>query len=142
MPCATAEWVYAFRAMRRRHGIPDDDNRPFNVAYAAALQARKGKDGRGRGRGPLEDEVPLPSHDGEDERLTAAGPSHSPHWPMRSLTRNPFPVPQYLPPPSYVSGGYSNIYPVLDRDELVTPSKGLLVLLSLTILAVLSPVPT
>ncbi|RDX55450.1 hypothetical protein OH76DRAFT_1551896 [Lentinus brumalis] len=89
------------KAMRRRHGIPDDDNRPFNVAYAAALQARKGKDGRGRGRGPLEDEVPLPSHDGEDERLTGA-------------------VPQYLPPPSYVSGGYSNIYPVLDRDDAVS----------------------
>lgn len=36
------------RAMRRRHGIPDDDHRPFNVAYAAALQARKGQGGKSK----------------------------------------------------------------------------------------------
>ncbi|KAI0650284.1 hypothetical protein C8Q79DRAFT_376851 [Trametes meyenii] len=35
------------KAMRRRHGIPDDDHRPFNVAYAAALQARMRREGRG-----------------------------------------------------------------------------------------------
>lgn len=27
--------------MRRRHGIPDHDHRPFNVAYAAAMRARQ-----------------------------------------------------------------------------------------------------
>lgn len=27
--------------MRRRHGIPDNDHRPFNVAYAAATRARQ-----------------------------------------------------------------------------------------------------
>ena len=27
--------------MRRRHGIPDEDERPFNVAYAAAVRARE-----------------------------------------------------------------------------------------------------
>ncbi|KAH9853647.1 hypothetical protein C2E23DRAFT_822140 [Lenzites betulinus] len=37
------------KAMRRRHGIPDDDYRPFNVAYAAALQARKKREGKGQG---------------------------------------------------------------------------------------------
>ena len=43
--------------MRRRHGIPDDDHRPFNVAYAAALQARKKREGRGPGarQAPQED---------------------------------------------------------------------------------------
>lgn len=35
--------------MRRRHGIPDDDHRPFNVAYAAALQARKAREGKSHG---------------------------------------------------------------------------------------------
>lgn len=30
-------------ANRRRHGIPDDDDRPFNVAYAAAALAKKEK---------------------------------------------------------------------------------------------------
>ena len=29
------------RAMRRRHGIPDNDHRPFNVAYAAVVRARQ-----------------------------------------------------------------------------------------------------
>ncbi|TCD70798.1 hypothetical protein EIP91_001488 [Steccherinum ochraceum] len=29
------------KAMRRRHGIPDNDHRPFNVAYAAAARARQ-----------------------------------------------------------------------------------------------------
>ncbi|KAF8634802.1 hypothetical protein AX15_000714 [Amanita polypyramis BW_CC] len=28
-------------AMRRKHGIPDDDHRPFNVAYAAVQRARQ-----------------------------------------------------------------------------------------------------
>lgn len=30
--------------MRRRHGIPDEDQRPFNVAYAAAMRARGRED--------------------------------------------------------------------------------------------------
>ncbi|KAJ7639256.1 hypothetical protein FB45DRAFT_1055407 [Roridomyces roridus] len=31
-------------SMRRRHGIPDHDHRPFNVAYAAVLRARREED--------------------------------------------------------------------------------------------------
>ncbi|KIY73948.1 hypothetical protein CYLTODRAFT_485082 [Cylindrobasidium torrendii FP15055 ss-10] len=31
-------------AMRRRHGIPDSDHRPFNVAYAAAMRAQQEKE--------------------------------------------------------------------------------------------------
>ncbi|KAF9647305.1 hypothetical protein BDM02DRAFT_3117320 [Thelephora ganbajun] len=34
------------KGTRRRHGIPDTDNRPFNVAYAAALTARKENEAR------------------------------------------------------------------------------------------------
>ncbi|KAI9001414.1 hypothetical protein BD414DRAFT_33275 [Trametes punicea] len=56
------------KAMRRRHGIPDDDHRPFNVAYAAALQARKKREGKSTGvtqRPPpvitVEDEPQVPS---------------------------------------------------------------------------------
>jgi hypothetical protein len=30
--------------MRRRHGIPDNDHRPFNVAYAAAMRARQDRE--------------------------------------------------------------------------------------------------
>lgn len=36
--------VLVCRAMRRRHGIPDEDERPFNVAYAAAVRARERED--------------------------------------------------------------------------------------------------
>ncbi|KAF7981718.1 hypothetical protein HWV62_32309 [Athelia sp. TMB] len=32
------------KAMRRRHGIPDEDLRPFNVAYAAAVRAKGRED--------------------------------------------------------------------------------------------------
>ncbi|OBZ70370.1 hypothetical protein A0H81_09856 [Grifola frondosa] len=36
------------KAMRRRHGIPDNDNRPFNVAFAAATKAREERKARQR----------------------------------------------------------------------------------------------
>ncbi|TDL29631.1 hypothetical protein BD410DRAFT_780099 [Rickenella mellea] len=32
------------RQKRRKHGIPDDDHRPFNVAYAAAVRERRERD--------------------------------------------------------------------------------------------------
>ena len=36
------EYLQLFiRAMRRRHGIPDNDHRPFNVAYAAVVRTRQ-----------------------------------------------------------------------------------------------------
>ncbi|KAI0638031.1 hypothetical protein C8Q77DRAFT_1187433 [Trametes polyzona] len=45
------------KATRRRFGIPDDDHRPFNVAYAAALQ--KKREGKGR------DAPPKPARDAD-----------------------------------------------------------------------------
>ena len=48
--------------MRRRHGIPDNDHRPFNVAYAAAMRARQENEAAKR-RAKLE-EVTL----GQDHR--------------------------------------------------------------------------
>ena len=51
------------RAMRRRHGIPDDDSRPFNVAYAAALQARKAREGKGRSQESIIRVVPFEDTD-------------------------------------------------------------------------------
>ncbi|KAI0082488.1 hypothetical protein K474DRAFT_1694340, partial [Panus rudis PR-1116 ss-1] len=38
------------KAMRRRHGIPDSDHRPFNVAYAAAQRARQEQEAEEKGR--------------------------------------------------------------------------------------------
>jgi hypothetical protein len=43
--------MLAYRAMRRRHGIPDEDERPFNVAYAAAVRAREREDEGGSAPG-------------------------------------------------------------------------------------------
>jgi hypothetical protein len=36
------------RAMRRKHGIPDSDCRPFAVAYAAATRARAEREAQDR----------------------------------------------------------------------------------------------
>ena len=98
------------RAMRRRHGIPDDDNRPFNVAYAAASQARKG--GPSRGKALLQEES-APRGD-EAERLAGAGK-------LRDLSRFRATVTdssQAPEPVHQVSGlfsGHANVYPVFDR---------------------------
>ena len=35
-----------FRATRRRHGIPDNDLRPFNVAYSAAMTRAREEESR------------------------------------------------------------------------------------------------
>lgn len=68
-----------FRATRRRHGIPDDDNRPFNVAYAAAKQAQR--DGKGRlymKDGP--ELVAGEEEEEEEETVAAPGALRLAHW--------------------------------------------------------------
>jgi len=42
---ATCVWSanYFSSATRRKYGIPDDDHRPFTVAYAAVKKSQKGK---------------------------------------------------------------------------------------------------
>lgn len=47
--------------MRRRHGIPDNDRRPFNVAFAAVVRARQDHEATDRSR--RQAEQPGPSHD-------------------------------------------------------------------------------
>ncbi|KAG6885468.1 hypothetical protein C0993_001333 [Termitomyces sp. T159_Od127] len=44
-------------AMRRRHGIPDNDHRPFNVAYAAVLRSRQEGEEKAR-RARLHESIP------------------------------------------------------------------------------------
>jgi hypothetical protein len=43
--------------MRRRHGIPDNDHRPFNVAYAAAKRAEKEHEAEKSGKSKHSGEV-------------------------------------------------------------------------------------
>ncbi|KAI0326652.1 hypothetical protein GY45DRAFT_1363749 [Cubamyces sp. BRFM 1775] len=81
------------KAMRRRHGIPDDDHRPFNVAYAAALQARKKREGRGTGARQAPPEAPM-----EDGQQFPLRPSDA----MTSAA--------HIPPPVGTSSGYQNGY--------------------------------
>ncbi|KAH9894461.1 hypothetical protein C8Q73DRAFT_836395 [Cubamyces lactineus] len=81
------------KAMRRRHGIPDDDHRPFNVAYAAALQARKKREGRGSTTRQAPQEAPM--EDGQ----------HFPPRPSDTVTPAAF-----LSSPAGTSTGYQNGY--------------------------------
>ena len=47
--------------MRRRHGIPDSDHRPFNVAYAAASKARSEREASEKSRSRLGSAAPAAS---------------------------------------------------------------------------------
>lgn len=44
--------------MRRRHGIPDDDHRPFNVAYAAVVRTRKDREAQDRTKAKQQNAAP------------------------------------------------------------------------------------
>ncbi|KAI0824768.1 hypothetical protein BC628DRAFT_1419875 [Trametes gibbosa] len=95
------------KAMRRRHGIPDDDYRPFNVAYAAALQARKKREGKSHG---VAQQVPqgLPVEGGS--QLPSSVPNNMAseyHYPSRISHSLPYVVKSIpnedvapLPPPT------------------------------------------
>ncbi|KAF8897910.1 hypothetical protein BD779DRAFT_408507 [Infundibulicybe gibba] len=48
-------------SMRRKHGIPDNDHRPFNVAYAAVLRGRQEQEAASRNKRIVEQ--PAPSRD-------------------------------------------------------------------------------
>ncbi|KAF8646376.1 hypothetical protein AX16_007242 [Volvariella volvacea WC 439] len=61
-------------AMRRRHGIPDNDHRPFNVAYAAVVRAREEEAGRKAKPRP---ERPVPT---SDQRQREQNDTHRPAW--------------------------------------------------------------
>lgn len=75
LPSLTARFS---RAMRRKHGIPDTDCRPFAVAYAAANRARAEREARERNK--LAGHVPSVSDHrdpGVDEHRN--GPMDAPH---------------------------------------------------------------
>ena len=60
-PCADASFFILFiRATRRRHGIPDSDRRPFNVAYAAAVQSREENEARRAKPKPVQQPALIP----------------------------------------------------------------------------------
>jgi len=88
-------YLVLFSSLRRKHGIPDSDHRPFNVAWAAARTARE-------------------DQEREDTRIARAGPaSVSSHEPRASqpehLRHRPgICVTRYTPP-----ARFSNILPVL-----------------------------
>lgn len=98
----------AIRATRRRHGIPDTDNRPFNVAYAAAVTARKENEARKtlqlRQR-TLEEASPAPSPTRKSFGLDAKHPLTSGKRVSRNATWC------HLIPCSLVPGGLGS-YPI------------------------------
>lgn len=50
--------MFLFRSMRRRHGIPDHDHRPFNVAYAAAKRAQREREAEEKGQSKRSAKLP------------------------------------------------------------------------------------
>ncbi|KAG0703929.1 hypothetical protein DFH29DRAFT_1040481 [Suillus ampliporus] len=81
------------KAMRRKHGIPDSDCRPFAVAYAAATRARAEREAQERlqvnkfteERPAIDHQVPLPDLYGLRRR--AAEPAAKPHVYQLPATR-------------------------------------------------------
>ena len=94
-------WTYLFcqfqltflRFLRRRHGIPDNDNRPFNVAYAAAKKALKEREAAAKGLS-RRNNAPIPVIGGPAARQhvsVAPGPAAS-----QSQATSTFPLPLSL----------------------------------------------
>ncbi|KAG1815707.1 uncharacterized protein BJ212DRAFT_238196 [Suillus subaureus] len=81
------------KAMRRKHGIPDSDCRPFAVAYAAATRARAEREAQDRLQANnvteelsvINNQVPLPDMHGLRRR--AAEPATKPHANQLPATR-------------------------------------------------------
>ncbi|KAG2110770.1 hypothetical protein BD769DRAFT_1392223 [Suillus cothurnatus] len=81
------------KAMRRKHGIPDSDCRPFAVAYAAATRARAEREAQDRLQAnnvteespAINNQVPLP--DAHGLRRRAAEPAVKPHVNQLPATR-------------------------------------------------------
>ncbi|KAI6163241.1 hypothetical protein EDD17DRAFT_1572097 [Pisolithus thermaeus] len=75
------------KAMRRKHGIPDSDCRPFAVAYAAANRARTEREARERNK--LASHVPSASANlhpgGSQHRISPVGAPHGDHQLRRRL---------------------------------------------------------
>ncbi|KAI6166219.1 hypothetical protein EDD17DRAFT_1546232 [Pisolithus thermaeus] len=75
------------KAMRRKHGIPDSDCRPFAVAYAAANRARTEREARERNK--LASHVPSASVNlhpgGSQHRIPPVGAPHGDHQLRRRL---------------------------------------------------------
>ncbi|KAG2349205.1 hypothetical protein BDR05DRAFT_408625 [Suillus weaverae] len=81
------------KAMRRKHGIPDSDCRPFAVAYAAATRARTEREAQDRLQAnnvteessAINNQVPL--SDAHGLRRRAAEPAMKPHVNQLPATR-------------------------------------------------------
>ncbi|KAG2748427.1 hypothetical protein P692DRAFT_20804942 [Suillus brevipes Sb2] len=81
------------KAMRRKHGIPDSDCRPFAVAYAAATRARAEREAQDRLQAnKVTEELPainnqVPFSDAHGLRRRAAEPATKPHANQSPVTR-------------------------------------------------------
>ncbi|KAG1768662.1 hypothetical protein EDD22DRAFT_871454 [Suillus occidentalis] len=81
------------KAMRRKHGIPDSDCRPFAVAYAAATRARAEREAQDRLQANNVTEEPpainnqVPFSDAHGLRRRAAEPATKPHANQPPVTR-------------------------------------------------------
>ncbi|KAK7049726.1 hypothetical protein VNI00_005757 [Paramarasmius palmivorus] len=133
-------------SMRRKYGIPDNDHRPFNVAYAAAQLAREEQDQRKARRRRVEQAVSssLDQRNAPPEQVR-----HRPAAQHASSTRSTAVLPgQYDPTyadsiPSAPSTSYSHLSPHPAHPNRVTFADGYNTSASpLDIHAELAPLPS
>ncbi|KAK0499708.1 hypothetical protein EDD18DRAFT_860061 [Armillaria luteobubalina] len=106
--------------MRRRHGIPDNDHRPFNVAYAAVQRSRQDK------------ERPVPAQRSQEnvnmQTAHEARPSQAEQV-VRNRGGRSIPQPQSASPSKfpgqYTSSTTEQLYPSLPASEAVPPTPPL-----------------
>ncbi|KAK0206886.1 hypothetical protein DFS33DRAFT_1317713 [Desarmillaria ectypa] len=104
-------------SMRRRHGIPDNDHRPFNVAYAAVQRSRQAK------------ERPTPAQRSQETANTQTAHEARPvqaeqvirnRGEGRSALQSQAASPSNFPG-QYVSSATEQLYPSLPASEAVPP---------------------
>ncbi|KAK0230421.1 hypothetical protein IW262DRAFT_1338291 [Armillaria fumosa] len=108
-------------SMRRRHGIPDNDHRPFNVAYAAVQRSRQDK------------ERPVPAQRSQENvnmhTAHEARPAQAEQVVRNRGEGHSMPQPKHVSPSKfpgqYTSSTTEQLYPSLPASEAVPPTPPL-----------------
>ncbi|KAK0243128.1 hypothetical protein EDD85DRAFT_317510 [Armillaria nabsnona] len=104
-------------SMRRRHGIPDNDHRPFNVAYAAVQRSRQEKE---RSAPAQRSQENVNTHTAHEARPSQA------EQVVRNRGGHSTPQPQTASsskfPGQYTSSTTEQMYPSLPASEAVPPT--------------------
>ncbi|PBL02918.1 hypothetical protein ARMGADRAFT_277502 [Armillaria gallica] len=104
--------------MRRRHGIPDNDHRPFNVAYAAVQRSRQDKERPASAQRSQENVITQTAHEARsaqaEQVVRNRREGHSTPQPQ-TASSSKFPG-------QYTSSTTEQMYPSLPASEAVPPT--------------------